>query len=222
MNFVLAVTVLIKEIRTILGIKADNVEMWSLEENKEIKENELEIEINQLEENKEIEATNLEKKSKKDNNNNNNNIRIDLNLMVYISAPIKTCIVLAFLGKNYDKITTEMLSWIIVLSIVTLISSLGAIKYALKMKGQNKWKEFLQRYKYNDQDDNHEQHKRNNYVWIFFGLFFTLVYFIRILLYIEIAFWFDLNSYLSKLLWNVLALDTTITKRLAYKTNPIC
>ncbi|CAJ0747399.1 16708_t:CDS:2 [Entrophospora sp. SA101] len=39
MNFVLAVTVLIKEIRTILGIKADNVEMWSLEENKEIKEN---------------------------------------------------------------------------------------------------------------------------------------------------------------------------------------
>ncbi|CAJ0833653.1 17404_t:CDS:2 [Entrophospora sp. SA101] len=183
MNFVLAVTVLIKEIRTILGIKADNVEMWSLEENKEIKEND------------------------------NNNIRIDLNLMVYISAPIKTCIVLAFLGKNYDKITTEMLSWIIVLSIVTLISSLGAIKYALKMKGQNKWKEFLQRYKYNDQDDNHEQHKRNNYVWIFFGLFFTLVYFIRILLYIEIAFWFDLNSYLSKLLWNVLALDTTIPIR---------
>nr|CAG8604229.1 15497_t:CDS:2 [Entrophospora candida] len=159
--------ILIEDIRTIPGIKADNVEMWSLEENKGIKENEAGIEINQFEENKEIEATNLEKKSKKDNNNSDNNMRIDLNLISYISAPVKTCIVLAFLGKNYDKITTEMLSWIIILSIVILISLLGTIKYALEMEGKNKWKRFLQKYKYNDQDDNHEQHKRNNYVWIF-------------------------------------------------------
>ncbi|CAJ0917307.1 12341_t:CDS:2 [Entrophospora sp. SA101] len=159
--------ILIEDIRTIPGIKADNVEMWSLEENKGIKENEAGIEINQFEENKDIGSTNLEKKSKKDHNNSNNNMRIDLNLIGYISAPVKACIVLTFLGKNYDKITTEMLSWIIILSIVILISLLGTFKYALEMEGKNKWKRFLQRYKYNDQDDNHEQHKRNNYVWIF-------------------------------------------------------
>nr|CAG8599090.1 1703_t:CDS:2 [Entrophospora candida] len=125
---------LIKEIRTIPGTKADNAEMWSLEENKEIKENQVGIEINQLEENGKIEATNLAKKSKEDNNNSNNNIRrIDLYLIIYISTPIKTCLALAFLGKNYDKITTEMLSWIIVLSIVTLISSLGTVNYLSKL-----------------------------------------------------------------------------------------
>ncbi|CAJ0825349.1 12373_t:CDS:2, partial [Entrophospora sp. SA101] len=88
--------------------------------------------------------------------------------------------------------------------------SLGIVKYSLEMKSKNALKGFLQRYKYNDQVDHHEQHKRNNYVWIFYSLFTTLVLFSHLLLYLEITFWFKLNSYFNKLLWSGLALDATV------------
>ncbi|CAH1761572.1 9116_t:CDS:2, partial [Entrophospora sp. SA101] len=81
---------------------------------------------------------------------------------------------------------------------------------SLEMKSKNALKGFLQRYKYNDQVDHHEQHKRNNYVWIFYSLFTTLVLFSHLLLYLEITFWFKLNSYFNKLLWSGLALDATV------------
>nr|CAG8610844.1 7667_t:CDS:2 [Entrophospora candida] len=210
-SFVFVIIIIIdEEVRTKPQIKAG---IYNLKENEEIKENEMGIEINQLEENKEIETTNLEKKSKEDNSNSNNNRRIDffiVDLIIPIYTLLKACLVLAFLGKNYDKVTPEMLSWIIILLIISLVGSLGIVKYSLEMKSKNTLKGFLQRYKYNDQVDHHEQHKRNNYVWIFYGLFATLVLFSHILLYLEIAFWFKLNSYFNKLLWSGLALDTTV------------
>nr|CAG8637005.1 5942_t:CDS:2 [Entrophospora candida] len=100
---------LIKEIRTIPGTKADNAEMWSLEENKEIKENQVGIEINQLEENGEIEATNLVKKSKEDNNNSY------LSKLLWNAVALDTAISMLDLLREDDDDTTRnrssKLSW---------------------------------------------------------------------------------------------------------------
>ncbi|CAJ0628638.1 154_t:CDS:2, partial [Entrophospora sp. SA101] len=92
-----------------------------------------------------------------------------------------------------------MLSWIIIISIVSLIGSLGAVKYGLEMKGKNNLKGILQKFKCKKNKDN--QDKRDNYIW-------------------KSSSGFDLNSYLSKLLWNALALDFTITSLIFFATTP--
>ncbi|CAJ0880660.1 13349_t:CDS:1, partial [Entrophospora sp. SA101] len=78
------------------------------------------------------------------------------------------------------------------------------IKYGLEMKEKNNLKRML-RYKHDD-----EQNKWNNCICVLSGLFTALLIKLHVLLYLEIAFWFDLNDYLSKLLWNAIALEITI------------
>ncbi|CAJ0752006.1 8461_t:CDS:2 [Entrophospora sp. SA101] len=91
---------------------------------------------------------------------------------------------------------------------VSLIGSLGFVKYGLEMKGKNNLKGFLQKFK--RKDDQNGRNRWNDYVWIPIGIFTAIMIFSHILLYLEIAFWFDLNSYLNKLLWNAIALETTV------------
>jgi len=57
--------------------------------------------------------------------------------------------------------------------------------------------------------------KENWLVYSVFSFFFLILIFLHFssntMLYLEIVFWFDLNIYLIKLLWDVLALNYIIT-----------
>nr|CAG8492196.1 12393_t:CDS:2 [Entrophospora candida] len=214
MNLITTIIFLIHEINKSIDVKletkADSAEMRAL---KEIREYEEEIGINHekyLKENKEIEAIGFERKLKEEDDDDCKNKQT--NFTEDILAPVytlfSTCMVLAFLCTNYDKVTTEMLSWIIIISIVSLIGSLGFVKYGLEMKGKNNMKRFLRKFKRKDDQDG--RNRWNDYVWIPIGIFTAIMIFSHILLYLEIAFWFDLNSYLNKLLWNAIALETTV------------